>query len=247
LTKRDRDPSFPLYAADWLTGEATTEMLPEQEGPFIRLLCYAWLANPPCTIPNDDKVLAQVSKLGTRWRRLGALVKAQFAPMPDDPSRLRNAKLWEIHQKREAFRQTQAEKGRKGGRPKAEIKPEVNRTESRGEADGKVALSFAVASAFPEEESTIPPRSGGSGGIGEENRDRNRSGWQPVWTQKAFQYRVDKVQDFVKRAKSHDKIGPGDEDFDAAFFGAFSMTWDYWTAQSEAHQAHFGALARGAA
>lgn len=134
--------------------------------------------------------------------------------------------------------------GRLGGNPKL-----VNqRSEYARARAGAISFSSSSSSSVsdsPEEENHFPSRSGGGGSNGSDRRDR--SGWEPVWTQRAFQYRVDKIRDFVKRAKSHDKIGPGDEDFDAAFQNEFGMTWDYWTAQSDAHASHFGAMARGAA
>lgn len=90
-------------------------------------------------------------------------------------------------------------------------------------------------------EREIPSLARSSGGGGTAAGDRR---WQPVWSQRAFQYRVDKIRDFTKRAKSLDKIGPGDGDFDAAFYREFGMTWDYWTAQSERHQEHFEMVAK---
>lgn len=232
-----RDPSFPLYAANWLTGEATMAMLPEQEGPFIRLLCFAWLGDPPCTIPNDDKVLAQVSKLGARWKRLGGAVKDQFAPLPDDPTRLRNENLYQIYLEREAYRAAKAENGRKGGRPKATGKL----TETETEPNAKPSLLSAFDSSLEREET--PLSSNGSRGGGFRS---NGSDFRPLWGQAQFQYKADKIAEWTNKVKRTKKIGPGDADFETEFQAAWGMGYEYWTVQREAHETFFVA-ARGAA
>jgi hypothetical protein len=237
----EKSPSMPLYGKDIYTDERVLRLSFAHQGLYVRLLWWQWTEG---SIDPDVRVIASVAGREREVRKLWPDL-AQFFPIhPTIEGRLANPKLEKIRANLAKIRERRSESGRKGNVARWQ---DVSQIDRNAVATGSLASAVAVASAFAEEENTIPPRSGGSGGNGEENRDRNRSGWQPVWTQKAFQYRVDKVQDFVKRAKSHDKIGPGDEDFDAAFFGAFSMTWDYWTAQSEAHQAYFGAMARGAA
>ncbi len=72
-------PWFPMYARHWLSGEGPAMMLPEQEGAFIRLLCVAWgdgLKEP--SVPDDDKSLAELSRLRSRWKKHGPLVREQF-------------------------------------------------------------------------------------------------------------------------------------------------------------------------
>lgn len=92
----------------------------------------------------------------------------------------------------------------------------------------------------------IPSLARSSGGGGTAAGDRRH--WEPVWSQRAFQMRVDKIRDFVKAVKQRRKpIGPGDEDFDAEFQTEFGMTWGYWTAQSERHQEYFEMVAKASA
>jgi hypothetical protein len=89
---------FPMYAAEWLAGEATTLMTPEQESAFLRLLLHSWLSTGvPCSIPEDDRALAELSRLGKRWLKVGEYVRDQFEPVDDYPGRLRNAKLWKVY------------------------------------------------------------------------------------------------------------------------------------------------------
>ncbi len=107
---------FPFFASDWLTGQATTRMTPEQKGAFVDLLAHAWIAKPPCTLENDDAVLAKLSGLGPRWKRTGALVRAQFVPRPD--GLLINPKQFEVWQTVDARRTVYAQNGRLGAAAK---------------------------------------------------------------------------------------------------------------------------------
>lgn len=87
-------------------------MTPSEEGAYFRLLCYAWL-DPDCSIPNDDGVLAILSRLGEGWLKGGSsgIIKARFQPHPTIPDRLVNERLIEEREKQESWR----EKSRQGG------------------------------------------------------------------------------------------------------------------------------------
>ncbi len=110
-------PYFPLYASDWLTGQGTTRMTPEQRGGFIDLLCHAWNAKPPCTLPDDESVLAKLSGLGHRWRKVGGLIRAQFVPAGE--GLLMNPKQMTVFQEVCSFRENRVESGRLGGLAKS--------------------------------------------------------------------------------------------------------------------------------
>ena len=113
---------FPLMAGDWLSGEAVSLMTPEQEGAFVHLLCLAWLSKEtPCSLPNDDKALADLSRLRRKWKTAGVLVKAQFSPVEGNPSRLRNAKLWAVYEESQQRHGRRVDAGRQGGMAKAKI------------------------------------------------------------------------------------------------------------------------------
>jgi uncharacterized protein YdaU (DUF1376 family) len=111
---------FPLLVADWLSGEAVSMMTPEQEGAFNHLICHAWRAKGvPCSLPNDDKALAQLSRLGKRWKAVGAYVREQFQPIEGDPTRLRNAKLYAVYVESVAKHEARVRSGKAGGDAKA--------------------------------------------------------------------------------------------------------------------------------
>jgi uncharacterized protein YdaU (DUF1376 family) len=106
-----RAPSFQFYPTDWLASTKVALMTPAQEGAYIRLLCYAW-SDPDCSLPDDDQVLAQLSRLGEGWFNGGStIIRECFVPHPQKPGRLVNLRLLEERNKQEAWR----EKSRLGG------------------------------------------------------------------------------------------------------------------------------------
>jgi uncharacterized protein YdaU (DUF1376 family) len=107
-------PYFPKYAKDWLTGEGTRLMTPEQRGAFDTLLCHAWLSDPPCTLPDDDVALAKLSDLGRRWKTAGKDVRSQFQAFPGAPGRIYNPKQLTVWSEMEEHRQRRSDAGKKG-------------------------------------------------------------------------------------------------------------------------------------
>lgn len=103
---------MPLYWRDWLTGESTSAMTAEQEGAFLNLLLRAWGSDPPCTLPNDTKLLAKWSKLGRKWQMNSTLLLARFDVLAD--GRLQNRKQYAVFQELVAHREKKSAAGRKG-------------------------------------------------------------------------------------------------------------------------------------
>jgi len=65
---KGKAPAFQFYAADWLADEAVSVMSLEEEGAYIRALCYCWREG---SIPADeDNCLAclRVPRLGWKGR-----------------------------------------------------------------------------------------------------------------------------------------------------------------------------------
>lgn len=106
-----RRPSFQFYPGDWLSSLTISTFSAAEVGAYIQLLCYAWLSDD-CGLPDDDKVLAQISKLGEDWAGAsGRLVRSQFRA---EDGRLYNARLLEEREKQDKYRANQSEAGRKG-------------------------------------------------------------------------------------------------------------------------------------
>lgn len=138
-------PYFPLYVKDWLTGQSTTLMSPEEKGAFLDLLCHAWLADPPCTLPADDKALAKLSGLGSRWKKVGPALRGQFEVVA---GRLRNGKQWDIWQDMMTHREKRANAGRKGNEARWGSQSESQSDRNR---IAKPSPSLAPASALAGE------------------------------------------------------------------------------------------------
>jgi len=69
--------SIPLFPQDFIGSGDVMAMSYEQVGCYIFLLCIAWQASPPCTIPADEKLQANLLKLPLlKWRKIapGVLV-----------------------------------------------------------------------------------------------------------------------------------------------------------------------------
>lgn len=116
MTKeRNPFPFFRFYPANWLESTAIDMMLPEQEGAFIHLLARAWRSHPPCSLPADDVALARLSRLGRRWKKLGARVREQFDEIEvDGEVRLRNAAQHRIYVEALAQHEQRKTAGQKG-------------------------------------------------------------------------------------------------------------------------------------
>ena len=84
--------SFPLHANDWLSSKKIILMSPAEEGAYIRLLCHAW-ADPDCALPDDDKKLATLSRLGSDWKAASTTLRACFIPHPTKVGLLINQRL----------------------------------------------------------------------------------------------------------------------------------------------------------
>lgn len=102
-------PAFQLYTNDWLSSTKITLMKPEQEGAYIRLLCYAW-NEPDCGLPDDDEQLAVLSRLGEGWLKGGSSVVRKCFFEKD--GRLYNKRLLEERKKQEVWRKKSSEGGK---------------------------------------------------------------------------------------------------------------------------------------
>lgn len=108
---------FPMYSEKWLGSAAINQMLPEQEGAYCRLLNVMWLAagDGEPHLPTDDDALAQMSRLGKRWKKLGPLIRAQFN---ERDGLLYNTRLSEVWREQQLRHAKAVERGRRGGKAK---------------------------------------------------------------------------------------------------------------------------------
>jgi uncharacterized protein YdaU (DUF1376 family) len=128
---------FPVYRADWMNSSAVAAMLPEQEGAFWRLLVTSWGdGDSEPSLPADDAQLAVLSKLGARWKKLGAPVRAMFVVRD---LRLYNTKLSEVWREQSAKHTAASEKASKAALARADKR----RSETASGASPSTARSSA--------------------------------------------------------------------------------------------------------
>jgi len=84
-------------------------MTPAQEGAYIRLLAHAWNSYD-CAIPDDDRALAVLSRLGAEWESSKEIVRSCFRQAKD--GRLVNERLLAEKQKQLRFRKAMSNAGK---------------------------------------------------------------------------------------------------------------------------------------
>ena len=109
------DPSFPLYASDWLGSNRRAMMSLDQQGGYMNLLCRQW-SDPTCSLPDDDDALAKLSEMGEAWMKGSSyLVRACFPKHPELEGRIAHPKLLKIKAEREVWKAKCRRGGKKSG------------------------------------------------------------------------------------------------------------------------------------
>jgi uncharacterized protein YdaU (DUF1376 family) len=88
----DRPAFFAFYPADFANDINVESMSTLQVGAYILLLCKAWQAEPPASLPSEDAVLARLARVELAvWLEIKLGVLAAFRPGTD--GRLHNKRL----------------------------------------------------------------------------------------------------------------------------------------------------------
>jgi uncharacterized protein YdaU (DUF1376 family) len=75
----DRPPFFAFYPTDFASDINVEAMSTLQVGAYVLLLCKAWQAEPPASLPNDDQVLARLARVdAVTWAEIKLGVLAPF-------------------------------------------------------------------------------------------------------------------------------------------------------------------------
>lgn len=158
---------FPFDVGEWLKSPAVSAMLPEQEGAYLRLLLTSWgdgSAEP--SLPTDQAKLAQLSRLGPRWRKLGHLIVEQFE---ERNGRLVNAKLaatWWQQQEAHATAVIRARAGGKASAAKRALKSTRGSTPSSTPSAQQADLELTTGHARGAQtlDGVVTPAPNGAGG-----------------------------------------------------------------------------------
>ena len=145
---------FPAYPSDWLGSPAISMMLPEQEGAYWRLLNLAWgNGDAEPSLPNDPAALAQMSRLGRRWKKLGPIIRAQFV---EREGRLYNHKMSEVWRDQQDKHDRAVAKASLGGKARANLLRATSSATSTPEAEPGQCLEGASIELELETTTTTP-------------------------------------------------------------------------------------------
>ena len=122
-----RAPAFQFYPQDYLSSSRVAEMSLEEEGVYIRLLCYCWSTG---SIPADPERCARLAGKGCSIETATNVQRA-FSEHPTDSERLVHDRL-EFEREKQAKRRDQAsEAGRKSGESRAASRAGTNKNTGR--------------------------------------------------------------------------------------------------------------------
>ena len=118
---------FAFYPKDFADDIDVCSMSTLAVGAYILLLCKSWQSDPPCSLPNDDQILARLARLdAVSWAEVRSGVLSPFT-MEADGSRWHQKRLRTEYNKAVAAMKQRSERARKGGQAK-----HANRTASGG-------------------------------------------------------------------------------------------------------------------
>ena len=136
---RERRPSFPFYARDFIADDATSCMTPEELGGYILLLCHAWLRKRPGHLPADDKILASLSRLNGRWPECREAISRAFKVTKTE---------WVQKRMHKVGHQESHESSMRSARARAAATARWNKqVDARSMPKDAIAFAFASASA----------------------------------------------------------------------------------------------------
>lgn len=111
-------PAFQFYTNEWI-GNYNVQLLSlEEEGAYIRLLCYCWNEG---SIPNDPEACARLIGKGASTT-LATKLLPRFTKDANDPSRLVHARLEKEREKQRAW----SEKSKLGGKKSGESRKKAS-------------------------------------------------------------------------------------------------------------------------
>ncbi len=147
-----KSPAFQFYVNDWLGSANIMLMTPAEEGAYIRLLAIAW-GSEDCGLPDDEKELAVLSRLGEGWFN-GASCKIRKCFIQKG-NRIYNKRLLEERKKQEIWKEKSRQGGIKSGRVRSNSKLEPERWLNdplSGPVEPNGNSSFASSSSFSNKE-----------------------------------------------------------------------------------------------
>lgn len=106
---QEKSPAFQFYPQDYLADPNVAEMTLEEQGAYIRLICYAWIAG---SIPADPERCARLVGNGCSIS-VATNVQRAFNEPSTDPQRLLHKRVEKERQKQAIRREQTSSAGRK--------------------------------------------------------------------------------------------------------------------------------------
>lgn len=188
-------PYFPFYPTDFAASGTVEAMTTEEVGAYILLLCKAWHETPPCSIPDDDRILARWTRLGDDgWTRCRSTVRACFV--------LRDGRLYNPRLDREwrklsdRLRKAQ-ESGKRGGQASVKgrlTKPQGSLNHPKPDSDLKTAAA-AVADVPTERIGELDHIRNALTGVGFSAGEAIRLSGKPGLTVRTVEWLIDRARE----------------------------------------------------
>jgi uncharacterized protein YdaU (DUF1376 family) len=109
MIMKEKSPAFQFYPQDYIASAKVAEMSLEEEGAYIRLICYCWTAG---SIPADPERCARLVGKGCSVSVATAVQRA-FNESPTDPQRLVHERVEKEREKQLLHRQNASKAGQK--------------------------------------------------------------------------------------------------------------------------------------
>lgn len=162
----EKSPAFQFYPQDWLSSARVAEMSLEEEGVYIRLLCYCWTVG---SIPADPERCAKLAGKGCSVET-ATVVQRSFNGSSTDPQRMVHDRLEKERKKQETRRAFASKAGKKSAESRSRrsvtTRPETTKNERSTNVQRKVNSS---SSSSDEDELCFDKRkefsSGGDDGV----------------------------------------------------------------------------------
>ena len=154
-----RDPSFPFYAGDWLSGQSVNTLTLAEQGAFVRLLCHSWLSGS-CSLPDDPAILGALSGLGEAYFQTepGKARSPLHRCFKLRAGKLHNEKLSALWQERQDHRRKSQEGGLKSGESRRSGTKGTSRlVRSKSEPNGNPSSASSSAQVSPNGDTPPTP------------------------------------------------------------------------------------------
>ncbi len=129
---QEKSPAFQFYPQDYLADPNVAEMTLEEQGAYIRLICYAWIAG---SIPADPERCARLVGNGCSIS-VATNVQRAFNEPSTDPQRLLHKRVEKERQKQAIRREQTASAGRKSAAKRSatrELSTGLNKRSTNGQ------------------------------------------------------------------------------------------------------------------